>query len=370
MTPPLASALLLGWVLPGAALAAPPAPLPRTGQETCFQGTAAAPCAGTGQDAETSSGVAWPEPRFADGGDQTVTDRLTGLVWAKDANAAGGSRTWPQALDAVRELNDRRYLGHGDWRLPNVAELESLVAKRSDLAPWLGAQGFTGVLPQAYWTSSTYAGCATHAWCVGLYSGIVAGRAKVETARVWPVRGAAPGAVSLPRTGQSLCYGASGAEVPCPGTGQDGALGAGAAWPSPRFAAEGDGAMRDRLTGLVWARDGASPGPATCGSGEPRTWQAALDHVRCLNANLFLGWSDWRVPNRNELASLASRGEPDSARWLRSEGFRNVPSASFWSSSTYPYNTWNAWSVNLRDGAVTSMAKRHELHVWPVRGAP
>jgi hypothetical protein len=33
-----------------------------------------------------STGVAWPNPRFTDNSDGTVTDNLTGLIWLKNAN--------------------------------------------------------------------------------------------------------------------------------------------------------------------------------------------------------------------------------------------------------------------------------------------
>ena len=62
--------------------------LPKTGQTTCYGGTSGAtviPCTGTGQDGELQTGLAWPNPRFTDNGDQSVTDNLTGLIWTKDA---------------------------------------------------------------------------------------------------------------------------------------------------------------------------------------------------------------------------------------------------------------------------------------------
>jgi len=67
--------------------------LPETGQTTCYDisGTVI-PCTGTGQDGEIQTGVAWPNPRSTDNGDGTMTDNLTGLVWAKDANFSGVPR--------------------------------------------------------------------------------------------------------------------------------------------------------------------------------------------------------------------------------------------------------------------------------------
>lgn len=56
----------------------------------------------------------------------------------------------------------------------------------------------------------------------------------------------------VPRTGQVTCYDTTGFTVDCAGTGQDGDLQKGAAWPDPRFTNQGDGTVRDNLTNLVW----------------------------------------------------------------------------------------------------------------------
>lgn len=347
--------------------AEPPAPVPRTGQTICYNatGNAVIPCDGTGQDADSLAGVVWPDPRFADGGNQTVTDRLTGLTWSRDANPAGGIKTWTQALDFIKTLNRGKYLGHDDWRLPNVNELKSLVNNQSPLAAWLGSQGFRGVQREYYWTSSTYAAFTKCAWSVGMQGGIVAGRGKADAGCVWPVRG---GGSSLPGTGQTTCHDESGTAISCEGTGQDGESRSGASWPNPRFARNPDLTVTDRLTGLVWTSGGKAPGPAACNPGTRKSGQDALDHVKCLNANRHLGKNDWRLPNRNELASLVDHGQPNNAAWLNTQGFSGVQAGGYWSSSTYVPTPRNAWGVNMHDGAETSFARKHDIDVWPVRG--
>ena len=62
---------------------------------------------------------------FHDNGDGTVSDRATGLMWAKADSGAG--MNWEAALAWVQKKNAEKYLGHTDWRLPNVKELQSLV---------------------------------------------------------------------------------------------------------------------------------------------------------------------------------------------------------------------------------------------------
>jgi len=110
------------------------------------------------------------------------------------------------------------------------------------------------------------------------------------------------GTVNLPQTRQTRCYDTAGVEIPCPGTGQDGEIQAGVEWPSPRFTVSGK-VVTDNLTGLMWTKNGNLPNGAM-------TWDQAIDY--CNNLTLG-GYSDWRLPNVNELESLINADEANSA---------------------------------------------------------
>jgi len=125
--------------------------------------------------------------------------------------------------------------------------------------------------------------------------------------------------IQLPRTGQTTSY----------AVGDDGDIQAGVAWPSPRFTDNGDQTITDNLTGLMWTKDAGTPTVGSC-TGGTKTWQGALDYVACLNSNNYLGHSDWRLPNINELHSLIDKGTIG----LITPRFTNVPSAAHWSSTT------------------------------------
>ncbi|AQT69919.1 hypothetical protein STSP2_03119 [Anaerohalosphaera lusitana] len=62
---------------------------------------------------------------FADNGDGTVSDAATGLMWAKADSGTG--LDWSEALAWAAAKNAENHLGYGDWRLPNVKELQSIV---------------------------------------------------------------------------------------------------------------------------------------------------------------------------------------------------------------------------------------------------
>jgi len=62
---------------------------------------------------------------FVDNGDGTITDTATGLIWSQDDSGIG--MNWQDALAWVQTKNAAHYLGHDDWRMPNVKELQSLL---------------------------------------------------------------------------------------------------------------------------------------------------------------------------------------------------------------------------------------------------
>jgi uncharacterized protein DUF1566/galactose oxidase-like protein/Kelch motif protein len=351
-----------------------PAEPARTGQTSCWDaaGTPLTSCAGTGQDGDTLTGIAWPSPRFIDNSvattaNLTVTDKLSGLIWAKNGNLAAGMKTWQQALDYIKTLNSGNYLGYNDWRLPNRNELESLVNKQlSHSAQWLNTQGFTNVQANWYWSSSTYADYTFSAWYVYMYAGRVSYNVKGGNGYVWPVRSGQSGTLTLPKTGQTDCYDASGASRTCSGTGEDGEQQIGTAWPSTRFndnsiAVAGNLTVTDKLTGLIWAKNGNLAAGAI-------TWQQALDYIKTLNSSSgYLGHNDWRLPNRNELESLVNQQQPNSVQWLNTQGFTNVRADYYWSSSTYANDPYSAWGVLMVDGYVSYNGKAGNGYVWPVR---
>jgi uncharacterized repeat protein (TIGR01451 family) len=339
--------------------------LPQTGQTKCYDTAGAEiPCGGTGQDGEIQAGVPWPDPRFTDNGDGTMTDNLTGLMWTKNANLPGGYKTWQQALDYCNNLT---LGGYNDWRLPNVNELESLInANEADSATWLHVQGFTNVQAHDYWSSTTLAAYPDGAWVVDMSLGYVYydDKSYYGFYYVWPVRAGQCGSfvdsgICLPQTGQTKCYDTAGTEISCAGTGQDGEVQAGVARPDPGFTDHGDGTITDNLTGLMWTKNANLPGVTT-------NWQQALDYANNLT---LAGHSDWRLPNRKELYSLQDFSRYDPAL-PAGHPFTNVQADSYWSSTTFAYYPDYAWLVGKWDGYVDDGNKSYYYgyhYVWPVR---
>jgi len=66
--------------------------------------------------------------RFVDNGDGTVTDTESGLMWKQTDGFQDESifHHWMKAYDYVRELNNVKFAGYLDWRMPNLEEAESI----------------------------------------------------------------------------------------------------------------------------------------------------------------------------------------------------------------------------------------------------
>ena len=385
-TPAARPAVMSGGSLAGydfTAAVAPPASsvqLPQTGQVATYK---------PGDDGTLQKGTAWPSPRFFDNGDGTVTDKLTGLAWLKDA-ACIGKKSWRDALTAadglasgICGLNDGSK--GGDWRLPNVTELNSLVnaGRWNPAVGPLSTEGnpetllFTGVGNYSYWSSTTSASLGYQAWAVHFLIGQVNPSSKKIGFNVWPVRDAGiTGAVTLPRTGQTFSH----------AVGDDGYQQKGAAWPNPRFTDNGDGTVTDNLSKLVWLKD------TNCVETSGAVVRRRANAYAVLSYSKSLVWvggvasgacglsdgsrkGDWRLPNRLEMQSLVdySRLNPTLPS---GHPFTNVQLQGAWTSTLLSYNQpasngTTSWYLYTDSGITNAETNNSvgEYYFWAVRDA-
>ncbi|MBV8471741.1 MAG: DUF1566 domain-containing protein [Burkholderiaceae bacterium] len=333
----------------------------------------------SGDDGSLHKGAAWPAQRFADNQDGTITDRLTGLVWLKNAGCLAPD-VWANAVAMVQQLasgacglSDGSMAGQ--WRLPNVVELESLVDVSASSPALTVGHPFSKVSAGLYWTSTAYFGGqegTTNAWVVRMGDGSYVNDSTsnlMATSKnaIWAVRGGSGAVVKLPATGAYAPF----------AKGDDGSLQIGTPLTYPRMRDNGDGTVTDTVTGLVWLKH------ASC---IQQTWAGAVAAVNAL-ASGQCGLSDgskagsWRMPNRKEMLSLQDRGINNHADYFdesfvsNTAGISSQPSVFtnmvgfqfYWTSSTDAADTTLAWTVFSCDYGVYPTAKAGMGYTLAVR---
>lgn len=317
-----------------------------------------------------------PDGRFAPTPDGTLVDLAVGLVWSAEPDCRP-LLTWGEALSYVAELNRGLHPACGGggltWRLPNANEVLGLAwgprrdlacpeGTCADLAEWLEARGAGALSPVLLWSSTSYAAAPEKAWAVDLEDGSLGVADKGTRAVAWAVA-TAPGVVpETLRTGQTACYDRAGAELSCPGTGQDGELRAGVPWPVPRFADNGDGTATDPVTGVTWLGDAGCLGDwAADALGEALELLARPGQgAGC--AGYRSAYADWRLPTRPELYALLdfSRSGPPLPE---GHPFADMPAGGIWVSDPEPKAAFLGAGALATAGAGGAAVAA----LWPVR---
>lgn len=344
----------------------------RTGQDKCWDTRGRElPCAGTGQDGAIRAGHAPAGPRFTDNDDGTVSDNLTGLIWLQDANPFG-EVSWEEGLAKTKCLSSGKHglsdeSSEGDWRMPNIRELLSLIDYGTSAPIIPRGHPFNNVQEALYWTSSSLTPAPLLAWMITLGIGPTVFVVKSSPCRLWPVRG---NESRVAKTGQKMCFDGQGRPITSPkGTGQDGELQVGVPSPQQRFTDNQDGTITDNLTELIWLKNANAFGL--------RTWDQALALCNSL-ANGEAGLKDsskpgdWHLPNIREIESLVDYNNVGPCLPIvdpKQPGypFEGVRPSSYWTSTSVAGAPTEAMFLILGVGPSIFESKEHPFFVWPVR---
>ncbi|WP_417243308.1 DUF1566 domain-containing protein [Celeribacter sp.] len=287
----LAAALLSST----AALAEAPFPIPDTMQDVCYNATVAIPCADTGdafsgQDAQ----VTGPATNYTDNNDGTVTDTVTGLMWAQTPDLNGDGEilasdklSYEAALAGAKTFD---LAGYDDWRLPTIKEMYSLMDFRGTDPSGFEGDDLSALIP---FINRDYFDFA--------YGDMAAGERLIDS----QMASSTLYVSGTNATKDATLFGVNFADGRIKGYGlelhgQDktffvmyvrGDTGYGV----NDFTDNNDGTVTDAATGLMWSQTD---------SGAAMDWQAALAFAEDANANTYLGFDDWRLPNVKELQVL------------------------------------------------------------------
>jgi len=256
--------------------------------------------------------------------DEIVTDHITGLQWQDDAEAITTLKSWLTTVNNVAPHTDTSgdtattYCssltlgGYTDWRLPKIKELLSL-SYYEQTSPAMDST-FQNTAPTFYWSSTPDASDSSRARYLSFNYGTQNTRFKIDSLYVRCVR--------------------------------EGDL------VSPVDFSKNGNIVTDNITGLQWQDDTI---------GTPLNWQMAIDHCEASNLD---GFSDWRLPNLNELSSLIDYSSSNPAM---DPTFQNITSNVYWSSTSNASYQDNAFGFSSTQGGHVVDSKSNSYYVRCVR---
>lgn len=241
-----------------------------TGQNKCYDDSKEISCPEPGQPfyGQNAQYPGFPFS-YKDNGDGTVTDLITGLMWQKDIDL-NNKLSYDEALSKADTLD---LGGYGDWRLPTIKELYSLIDFRGSSMsekPYIDTDYFNfrygdvskgdRLIDAQYWSSTEYVGTTMNGNSTVFGVNFADGRIKG-----YP-RDRKDEFVRYVRGGDG--YGVN------------------------KFEDNDNGTVTDKATGLMWQK---------ADDGQTRNWEEALAYTDDLD---LAGYNDWRLPNAKELQSI------------------------------------------------------------------
>ena len=288
--------------------------LPDTGQTTSYTST-------FGEDNDYLINT----PSYTNNGDGTITDNVTGLMWQK---VDGGSMSYASASSYCDNLTLANYT---DWRLPTPLESFSILIHQNN-NPAINTAFFSSsssLVAQYWWTNTTQLGDNSKVWCTNSGGGI----------------GNKPKSEAIGEVGGTFRYNVRAVRNSTTPT----------TLPN-HFTDNSDGTITDNLTQLIWQK---VTNPSAL------TWEQALAYAEGLSLGAS---SEWRLPNIKELQSLNDETLTNPS--VNTDYFSSIGVKNYWSSTSLPNQTTEAWYCNTKFGITTYDLKTNSNYVICVRGNP
>lgn len=102
----------------------------------------------------------------------------------------------------------------------------------------------------------------------------------------------------------------------------------------------------------------------SCDHGRCDTWHL----VNAINDEGLCGYSDWRIPSRDEMLSISDLLKAKSPPTVDTEYFPLTKSAEYWTANDYSFQHDSAWSWNFKYGHDRVDWKKSPKYVRLVRG--
>ncbi len=237
--------------------------------------------------------------------DFIVIDEKTGITWKKEDKKN-------KYDDAVVYCNNLSYAGFSDWVLSKGDRIKTLI----DCSKSNPASSFPEIKSDIYvYYKSTY-GYPYKYYFIDFSSGTDGS--------------------STPLEDVSYYFKCSRSEIIFENT-------------LTQYTVSGQTIVTDSKTGLIW----------NSSIGSSKTWISALSYCESLN---YAGFSDWRLPNVEELKTLINEKFSDPATL-----HPGVTSNSFWTSTSVDGSSSNAWSINFTHGSIAKSKKSGTMYAICMR---
>ncbi len=219
--------------------------------------------------------------KYVDNGDGTVSDLTNNLMWFKKDTwvELGRQVSWHESQAYAKEVNDKKFAGYSNWRVPTGSEVKFLFDGEASNTDVEGGEihlnsVFSPGCGFSTWTSETRGAKAAMGY--DLRSSFEFWLAKENDGF--------PSAVRLVRQLKSLS------------TDKDG---------EPRFVDNSDGTVTDHESQLMWKRD-----DSFLDLDKWVSWEEAKNYINAMNKSRFAGNTDWRMPTRKEAQTIYDPGNP------------------------------------------------------------
>jgi hypothetical protein len=131
-----------------------------------------------------------------------------------------------------------------------------------------------------------------------------------------------------------------------------------------------DGGIRDKDYTYTWLRNniGENKGVSDGGRCKGGVKCDTYNYVRAMNVQKLCGYSDWRLPTREEMETLVDYNNTAKEATIDKTYFPEAVPSWYWTATENPHSENFAWYVLFRNGIALNDLKERPKHIRLVRG--